>query len=53
MGKAHPLGKEYDAFVKLTDRLLSVPHDVVKKRIDAHREAAAKNPSRRGPKRKG
>lgn len=32
--------------------VLSVPHDVVQKRIEAQREAAAKNPKKRGPKRK-
>jgi hypothetical protein len=44
--------KEFRAFVKLTDRLLSVPRAEVQKRIDAHREKAAQNPNKRGPKRK-
>jgi hypothetical protein len=48
---AHP-PKEYQAFTSLTDRLLKVPRDVVQKRINAHREASAKNPNKRGPKRK-
>ena len=42
--------KEYREFVKLTDRLLAVPRDVIQRRIDAHRKAAAKNPNKRGPK---
>lgn len=44
--------KEYTEFVKLTDRLLSVPRAVIQQRIDAHREASAQNPNKRGPKRK-
>jgi len=44
--------KEYDAFVKLTDKLLSVPRAELQKRMDAHKEKAAQNPNRRGPKRK-
>jgi hypothetical protein len=44
--------KEYRAFVKLTDRLLSVPRAELQKRLDAHREKAAQNPNKRGPKRK-
>jgi len=42
--------KEYAAFIKLTDRLLSVPRAELQKRIDAHKEKAAQNPNRRGPK---
>lgn len=42
--------KEYTAFVKLTDRLLAVPHAELQKRIAQHREEAAKNPNKRGPK---
>ncbi len=44
--------KEYSAFVKLTDRLLSVPRAEVQKRIDAYKVQAALNPNKRGPKRK-
>ena len=51
MAKSPP-SKEYDTFTKLTDRLLSAPRDVVQQRIAAHREASAKNPNKRGPKRK-
>ena len=42
--------KEYSEFVKLTDRLLAVPRADVEKRIAQHREEAAKNPRKRGPK---
>jgi hypothetical protein len=42
--------KEYDRFVNLTDRLLAVSHEEVQKRIAQHREEAAKNPRKRGPK---
>jgi len=39
-------------FRDMTKAILAVPHSEIKKRMDAHREAAAKNPNRRGPKRK-
>jgi hypothetical protein len=42
--------KEYAEFVKLTDKLLSVPRAEVQKRIAAHKERAALNPHKRGPK---
>jgi len=41
---------ELDAFTNLTDRLLSVPHTEIQKRIKRYKEEAAKNPHRRGPK---
>ena len=41
---------EYDRFTNLVDQVLSVPHSVIKQRIEEHREAAAQNPHRRGPK---
>ncbi len=44
--------KEYAKFVKFTDKLLSVPRADLQKRLDAHKEKAAQNPKRRGPKRK-
>lgn len=44
--------KEYQAFRDLTDRLLAVPRSTVEQRIAEHREQAAKNPRKRGPKRK-
>jgi hypothetical protein len=43
---------EYDRFTSLVDRVLSVPHSVIKRRIEEHREAVARNPHRRGPKSK-
>ena len=42
--------KEFDAFASLTDRLLKVPHAEIQKRIEQHRQQAAKNPRKRGPK---
>jgi hypothetical protein len=42
--------KEFTNFAKLTDRLLAVPRDVIQKRIEQHREQAANNPRKRGPK---
>ena len=45
--------KEYSAFVALTARLLAVPRAEMQRRIEAHREQAAQNPKKRGPKRKG
>lgn len=44
-----------EAFQRFRDSMkaaLAVPHAVVQKRIEEHREQAAKNPNRRGPKRK-
>jgi hypothetical protein len=41
---------EYDAFTRTLDKLLSVSHDELKKRMDAYKREAAKNPVRRGPK---
>jgi hypothetical protein len=44
--------KEYQAFRDLTDRLLAVPRATIEKRVAEQREQAAKNPNKRGPKRK-
>ena len=44
-----------EAFARFRDAtkaILSVPHSVIKQRIDEHREQVAKNPRRRGPKTK-
>ena len=41
---------EYDKFTSLVDRVLSVPHSVIKERVDAERKQAAANPNRPGPK---
>jgi len=42
--------KEFGAFNKLTERLLSVPRAELQKRLDAYKEKAAQNPRKRGPK---
>jgi hypothetical protein len=42
--------KEYAAFVKLTDKLLSLPRAEMQKRLDTYKEKAALNPRKRGPK---
>lgn len=39
-------------FRDATKAILAVPHSEIKKRMEAHREEAAKNPKKRGPKRK-
>lgn len=39
-------------FRDVTKAILAVPHSELQKRIEEHREEAAKNPNRRGPKRK-
>jgi hypothetical protein len=39
-------------FRDMTKAILAVPHSEIKKRIEAHRKEAAKNPNKRGPKRK-
>jgi len=42
----------FQRFRDATKAVLAVPHAELKKRLDAHRERAAQNPNRRGPKRK-
>jgi hypothetical protein len=42
--------KEYQAFTRLTERLLAVPRSVIEQRMTEHREKAAQNPRKRGPK---
>jgi hypothetical protein len=37
-------------FTEATRAVLAVPHSEIKKRIEAYREKAAKNPNKRGPK---
>jgi hypothetical protein len=44
---------EYERFTALVDRVLAVPHSVIKQRIEEHRKQVAQNPNRRGPKPKG
>ena len=41
---------EYDRFTALVDRILAVPHSVIKERVEEHRKQAAMNPNRPGPK---
>jgi len=41
---------EYERFTAIVDQVLSVPHSVIKQRIEEHRKQAALNPNRRGPK---
>lgn len=42
----------FHRFREATRAILAVPHSVVKKRIEEHREQAARNPRKRGPKAK-
>jgi len=42
--------REFDAFTSLVDRVLAVPHSVIKQRVEEHRKQAALNPNRPGPK---
>ena len=41
---------EFERFENLVDRVLAVPHLVIKQRIEEHRKEAALNPSKPGPK---
>ncbi len=41
---------EYERFTDLVDRVLAVPHSVIKERVEEHRKRAAQNPNRPGPK---
>jgi len=41
---------EYERFTALVDRVLAVPHSVIKQRVEEHRKQAALNPNRPGPK---
>jgi hypothetical protein len=43
---------EFDAFTKLVDRVLSVPHSEIVRREKEYQEQSARNPKRRGPRRK-
>jgi hypothetical protein len=42
----------YERFTALVDRVIAVPHSVIKQRVEEHRRKSAENPNRRGPKRK-
>ena len=41
---------EYERFTALVDRVLSVPHSVIKQRIEEERKRSAEKPIRPGPK---
>ena len=41
---------EYDRFNARVDRVLAVPHSVIKQRVEEQRKQAAANPNRPGPK---
>jgi hypothetical protein len=43
---------EFDAFTRLVDRVLSVPHTEILRREKEYQKQVAQNPKRRGPKRK-
>ncbi len=49
MAKART-SKEFRNFTAAVEKLFAVPRDVVQKRIEQHREQAAQNPRKRGPK---
>jgi hypothetical protein len=41
---------EFEAFNQTMDKLLSVSHKEMQRRIAAYKKEAAKNPNKRGPK---
>jgi hypothetical protein len=41
---------EFEAFDRAIGQILSVSHDEMKRRIEAHKAEADKNPKKRGPK---
>ena len=41
---------EYDKFTSLVDRVLAVPHSIIKERVEEYRKQAALNENRPGPK---
>jgi hypothetical protein len=43
---------EYDAFTRLVDRVLSIPHTEIVRREEEYRKRVEQNPKKRGPKRK-
>jgi len=49
MSKARQ-SREYAAFDRMVDQLLTVPKSALKERIEAHKAKAALNPNKRGPK---
>jgi len=49
MSKARP-SKEFQDFTANVEKLFAVPRAEIQKRIELHREQAAQNPRKRGPK---
>ncbi len=49
MPKARP-SKEFKAFDTLVGKLLTVPKEALKERMDEHKAQSAQNPRKRGPK---
>jgi hypothetical protein len=43
---------EFDAFTRTVDKLLSIPREELQRREKEYREQVARNPRKRGPKRK-
>jgi hypothetical protein len=43
---------EYNAFTILVDRVMSMPHEEIKRRETEYQKQVDANPKRRGPKRK-
>ncbi|MBV9761549.1 MAG: hypothetical protein JO340_13380 [Acidobacteriaceae bacterium] len=41
---------EFEEFTRTMDKLLSVSHEEMQRRIAAYKREAAKNPNKRGPK---
>lgn len=45
-----PTGPGMDRFNATMDKILSVSHEEMQRRIGAYKKQAAKNPNKRGPK---
>jgi hypothetical protein len=41
---------EFEALTRTIDKILTVSHDELKRRMEAYKQQAAKNPRKRGPK---
>ena len=55
MTKKLEMAEGRDAFMRFreaTASIVAVPHSEIKRKIEQHRKAAARNPHRRGPKSK-
>ena len=44
------LNTDFDAFTRLVDKVVAVPAETIKARVEEHRERAKRNPRRPGPK---